>query len=75
MKNTFLKSIFIFVLMLTTSYAEVANKLKVEGNNRISEETILMFSDETHVEWRKENLQHIGALINQQRDTRWSPKN
>ncbi len=45
MKNTFLKSIFIFVLMLTTSYAEVANELKVEGNNRIAEETIIVFGD------------------------------
>ena len=31
--------------MLTTSYAEVANELKVEGNNRISEETIIVFGD------------------------------
>ena len=31
--------------MLTTSYAEVVKELKIEGNNRISKETIIVFGD------------------------------
>ena len=31
--------------MLTTSYAEIVKELKIEGNNRISKETIIVFGD------------------------------
>jgi outer membrane protein insertion porin family len=43
-KNIFITSI-LFVIVQSITSAEVINKLKVEGNERISEETIAVFGD------------------------------
>ena len=39
------KTIVIFFFFITSAYAEVAKSIKVEGNNRISEETIKVYGD------------------------------
>ena len=36
--------LFLFILINSNSRAEIVNKIVVEGNNRISTETIIMFS-------------------------------
>ena len=39
-----LKTIFLFFLLLSFSKAEIIDKIKIDGNERISDETIIMFS-------------------------------
>ena len=44
--NKLLASIFLFIIFFTNnSFAEVVNKIEVNGNNRISKETIMVFGD------------------------------
>ena len=47
--NNFKKIFFGFLLLLLTfsikSYAEIVNKIEIEGNERISAETIVIFGD------------------------------
>ena len=38
-------SIILSLSLLKTSYSEIINEIKIFGNDRISKETILMFSD------------------------------
>jgi len=48
MLNFFYKTrilfLFLFILLSSNSTAEIINKINVKGNNRISTETIIMFS-------------------------------
>ena len=37
-------SLFIFILLMNNLKAEIINKIIVEGNNRVSPDTIIMFS-------------------------------
>ena len=36
--------LFLFILLSSNLRAEIINKINIEGNNRISSETIIMFS-------------------------------
>ena len=36
--------LFLFILLSSNSRAEIINKIVIDGNNRISTETIIMFS-------------------------------
>ena len=40
-------SLFIFILLMNNLKAEIVNKIIVEGNNRVSPETVIMFSGVT----------------------------
>ena len=46
-KKTFLTFIFILVFFTSSSYSEIINKLIVNGNERITPETIAVFGDIT----------------------------
>ena len=45
MKKILLHSLFFFIFLVSTSHAEIAKKLKVVGNIRISPETLVVFGD------------------------------
>ena len=45
MKSSFIYALVSFVILLTTSFAEVVNEVKIKGNVRVSKETILLFGD------------------------------
>ena len=42
--KTFILAILFNFLSLSVSYSEIINQIKIEGNNRITDEIILMFS-------------------------------
>ena len=44
MFKKFLLTIFIFTISLTTSLAEIVNKIEVDGNKRLTKEAIILFS-------------------------------
>ena len=44
MFKKFLLTIFIFTILLTTSWAEIVNKIEVNGNKRLTKEAIILFS-------------------------------
>ena len=44
MFKKFLLTIFIFTTSLTTSWAEIVNKIEVNGNKRLTKEAIILFS-------------------------------
>ena len=44
MFKRFLLTIFIFTISLTTSLAEIVNKIEVDGNKRLTKEAIILFS-------------------------------
>ena len=44
MFKKFLLTIFIFTITLTTSLAEIVNKIEVDGNKRLTKEAIILFS-------------------------------
>ena len=43
-KNILLHTFIIFFILLNFSKAEIINQINISGNNRISDETIIMFS-------------------------------
>ena len=45
MKKIILHSLFFFIFLVCTAYAEIAKELKVVGNVRISPETLVVFGD------------------------------
>ena len=45
LKKIFVKFILIFTFSILNSYAEVVDKIEVDGNERISLETIVIFGD------------------------------
>jgi len=42
--KTFILAILFNFFSLSVSYSEIINQIKIEGNNRITDEIILMFS-------------------------------
>ena len=44
MFKKFLLTIFIYFISLTTSLAEIVNKIEVDGNKRLTKEAIILFS-------------------------------
>ena len=44
-KNLIYTFLLIFILISNNSNAEIVNSIKVEGNNRVSSDTIIMFSE------------------------------
>jgi outer membrane protein insertion porin family len=67
MKKVLLQSIFFFILIITTSYAEIVKEVKIVGNVRVSSETILIFGDIRVNE--DYNVQKINELTRQLYDT------
>ena len=45
MNNLFIKIIIIFFFLLTFVYAETLKKFEISGNKRISDQTIIIFSE------------------------------
>jgi len=45
MKKALLQSLFFYIFVITTSYAEIVKEVKVVGNVRVSTETIIVFGD------------------------------
>jgi len=44
-KNTnFLLTLFLFITVITPSFGEIVKKIEINGNERISKETIILFS-------------------------------
>ena len=43
-KIIYFKILFLYLFLLDISYAEIVKEIKVNGNNRISNDTIEMFS-------------------------------
>ena len=56
----FLKFVFFYFTFVTYSLAEVIKKIEITGNNRITDETIIVFSDiKINQEINDENLNDI----------------
>jgi len=45
MKNFFLKTIIIFIFLSTFAKSEIVKKFEISGNKRISDETVIIFSE------------------------------
>jgi len=45
MKNFLLKTVTIFIIFCTSAYSETIKRFEISGNKRISDETIIIFSD------------------------------
>jgi len=69
LKSIFIISILFFLLFINKSHAEVLKSLKVEGNDRITSETIIIFGD---IEFGKNYApSDINSLIKKLFDTRF----
>ena len=69
LKNIFIIPVLLFLLFINKSHAEVLKSLKVEGNDRITSETIIIFGD---IEFGKNyEAPDINSLIKKLFDTKF----
>jgi outer membrane protein insertion porin family len=64
MKKTLLQSLLFCILAITISYAEVVKKVKVEGNVRVSPETIVLFGDiRLNEEYNAQKINELSKIL------------
>ena len=60
MHKFFIKSLFIIFLTISSSLAEILNEVEINGNQRISEETIIMLGQiKKNVDYDNDKLNNI----------------
>ena len=62
--TNFLKITFVYLLLINNTLSEIISDIKISGNERISTETIIVFSDlKINKEINKNDLNHIKKFI------------